>query len=139
MKHHAQRAASGNRQAYPPPGARTIYSLLLNPVHVPPSNATVSIPTDTIVTIETLPIFMAIADSMPHASTAGSWMMDPCSSVLLDRFFITLLPLIFLVTVLRSSMLFTSQASRVHDTQNIHVAHSHSGTESSLPSQQESY
>jgi hypothetical protein len=52
----------------------------------------------------------------------------------LDRFFITLLPLIFLITILRSSILFTSQAPRVHDTQNIHVAHTHAGTESSLPS-----
>lgn len=31
MKHHAPRAAGGNRQAYPPPVARSGHSLLLNP------------------------------------------------------------------------------------------------------------
>ncbi len=86
-----------------------------------------SIPTGT---IETLPIFMAIADGIPHTIRIDNRFVDYGTLLLgaLDSLFITLLPLIFLVTVLRQQCcsVFTSHAPCTHDTQSIRVAHTQS-------------
>ena len=98
-------AATG--KPIPPSEARSGYSLLLHPftVHIAPLNTTVSIPTGTIVAIETLPIFMATADSFPHTTRIDGRFVDDGSLLLgahrslIDHHSLTL---IFLITVPRS-------------------------------------
>jgi len=107
-------------------GSRSRYSLLLNPFTFRHQTPRCQFPpTGTTVAIETLPIFMAIADSMPHTTRIDSRFVDDVSLFLSaprSPFHHPLIPH-FLVTVLRSSMLFTRQTPRVPDTQNIHIAH----------------
>jgi hypothetical protein len=102
MRNGCQRAAATD-DLISPPRARSRYTLS--------PNTTISIPTGTIVAVKALSIFMAAAGSMPNTTHSrhqvGGWTFVPW--VPLDRLFI--IPLTaFLVTILRGSVLFTSQA-----------------------------
>jgi hypothetical protein len=120
MKRHAQRVTSGNKKNHRPPftfrhqSSPCRFPLALSP-QLKPFRSSWRLPT----VCHTRPVRI------------GSRSPDGCPSVP----FIILIKASCLVTALRSSMLFASQVPRTHDTENIHVAHTHPGTGSSLPSQ----